>query len=162
MATPSSSQSQTQASSSNTQQSSKSREPDDPVTKLKSSIPLLKEVITSLFEQSSVVVQLQSSGEPVDTADGKLTLEQQNMKFAKALEEFHNTCDALETNIIVARTAYIQAYESNTFTSNPEADTDARSPQVYSDYLSHVRSQVTATKEIHDLLQDFSRSLDKS
>ena len=61
----------------------------------------------------------------------------------------------------VARTAYIQAYESNTFTSNPEADPDAP-PQVYSGYLSHVRSQVTATKEIHDLLQDFSASLDKS
>ena len=30
----------------------------------------------------------------------KLTLEQQNMKFAKALEEFHNQCDALETNIV--------------------------------------------------------------
>ena len=30
----------------------------------------------------------------------KLTLEQQNVKFAKALAEFHNTCDALETNIV--------------------------------------------------------------
>lgn len=30
----------------------------------------------------------------------KLTLEQQNIKFAKALEEFHHTCDALETNIV--------------------------------------------------------------
>jgi hypothetical protein len=27
-------------------------------------------VLQSLFEQSSVVAQLQSSGEPVDTADG--------------------------------------------------------------------------------------------
>jgi hypothetical protein len=62
---------------------------------------------------------------------------------------------------MVGRTAYIQAYESNTFTSNPDtADSDVP-PQVYSDYLSHVRSQVTATKEIHDLLQDFSRSLNE-
>ena len=31
-------------------------------------------VFQSLFEQASVVVQLQSSGEPVDTADGFVTL----------------------------------------------------------------------------------------
>lgn len=60
---------------------------------------------------------------------------------------------------MVARTAFTQAYESNAFTNNPDlADAD-QPPQIYSDYLSHVRSQVTATKEIHDLLQDFSRSL---
>lgn len=45
-APPSNSQSQTPASSSNPQQSSKSKEPDDPVTKLKAAIPLLKEVVT--------------------------------------------------------------------------------------------------------------------
>lgn len=33
-------------------------------------------------------------------SESKLTLEQQNAKFAKALEEFHHTCDALETNIV--------------------------------------------------------------
>lgn len=60
---------------------------------------------------------------------------------------------------MVAKTAYIQANESNKFTSNPDA-TDLPT-QVYSDYLSQVRSQVTATKEIHDLLQDFSRSLNE-
>ncbi|XP_028409684.1 mediator of RNA polymerase II transcription subunit 29-like [Dendronephthya gigantea] len=148
-----------QTASSNAQPSNKSKESDDPVSKLKSSISLLKEVVTSLFEQASVVVQLQSSGEPVDTADGKITLEQQNIKFAKALEEFHHTCDILETNIMVARTAYIQAYESTKFTSNPDLPTSDLPPHVYSDYLSHVRSQVTATKEVHDLLQDFSRNL---
>jgi hypothetical protein len=54
MATPSSSNpSQTPASSSsssNAQQSSRYKELDDPVTKLKSSIPLLKEVITVWFK----------------------------------------------------------------------------------------------------------------
>ena len=60
---------------------------------------------------------------------------------------------------MIARTAYIQIYESNKFTSNPDKSETDQAPQVYSEYLSHVRSQVTATKEIHDLLQDFSRSL---
>lgn len=62
---------------------------------------------------------------------------------------------------MVARTAYIQANESNKFTSNPDSTNSDLPPQVYSDYLSQVRSQVTATKEIHDLLQDFCRSLNE-
>lgn len=62
---------------------------------------------------------------------------------------------------MVARATYIQAYESQKFTSKPDAAESEQATQVYSDYLSHVRSQVTATKEIHDLLQDFSRSLNE-
>lgn len=62
---------------------------------------------------------------------------------------------------MVARTAFIQANESNMFTSNPDASESDMSTQVYSDYLSHVRAQVTATKEIYDLLHDFSRSVNE-
>lgn len=155
-------QSQTAASSSSATRSSV---PDDPVSKVKASIPLLRESVSSLFEQASIVVQLQSSGEPlqVDTTDGKLTLEQQNLKFAKALEEFYHMCDALETNIMLARATVVQSQESHKFTSKPDSKLSESHvlQQNYSDYLSAVRSQVTATKELHDLLKDFSQSLNQ-
>lgn len=64
---------------------------------------------------------------------------------------------------MLARTIVIQSQESHKFTSKPDSKLSESDvpPQTYSDYLSAVRSQVTATKEIHDLLKDFSRSLNE-
>lgn len=64
---------------------------------------------------------------------------------------------------MLARATVIQSQESQKFTSRPESKQSESDvpPQTYSDYLSTVRLQVTATKEIHDLLKDFSRSLNE-
>merc|ERR1719471_427247 len=86
-------------------------------------------------------------------------------RFEKCLEEFYSICDQIEINLRLAQEEMHQDRDSarNTPISVMPPKTDAQQPQppegqLYSQYLSTVRTQISCAKDIRDALHDCLRN----
>lgn len=90
---------------------------------------------------------------------GTKTTEGPNNKLEKSLEDFYIACDQLQLYLGLMRETASQTHDSGRYTPKPifsSKTENVAGTQTYSEYLSTVRTQIAATKELHDMLSEFS------
>lgn len=81
-----------------------------------------------------------------------------NNRLEKSLEDFYNACDQLQLYLGLTRETVNQTQDSAKYTPKPVATSrteNSAGSYTYTEYLSTVRTQITATKELHDMLSEF-------
>jgi len=89
---------------------------------------------------------------------GTKSVEGANNRLEKTLEDFYNACDQLQLCLGLMRETVIQTQDSAKYTPKPVINNRTENntgTQTYTEYLSTVRTQIAATKELHDLLSEF-------
>ncbi|XP_078368506.1 mediator of RNA polymerase II transcription subunit 29-like [Oculina patagonica] len=89
---------------------------------------------------------------------GTKSAEGANNRLEKSLEDFYNACDQLQLCLGLMRETANQTQDSAKYTPRPVYSSRTESnadTQPYTEYLSTVRTQIAATKELHDMLSEF-------
>ncbi|CAL1527540.1 unnamed protein product [Lymnaea stagnalis] len=129
----------------------------DPIAKFKNLLPRLKESLVNLFKTGGHLFYQNASqdetGAQMDNVTGR---------FEKCLEEFYALCDQVEIYLKLAQEVIQQDKDSNRNTPNlilpQKIDASQPEGQLYSQYLSTVRAQISCAKDIRDLLHDCLKS----
>ncbi|XP_059176454.1 mediator of RNA polymerase II transcription subunit 29-like [Physella acuta] len=125
----------------------------DPIAKFKTLLPKLKETLVNLFKTGGHLFYQNASqdetGAQLDNVTGR---------FEKCLEEFYALCDQVEMYLKLAQEVIQQDKDSSRNTPNlilpQKGDISQPEGQLYSQYLSTVRAQISCAKDIRDLLHD--------
>ncbi|XP_022810385.1 mediator of RNA polymerase II transcription subunit 29-like [Stylophora pistillata] len=89
---------------------------------------------------------------------GTKTTEVSNNKLEKSLEDFYIACDQLQLFLGLMSESATQTRNRGRYTPKPICSSKTENltgTQTYTEYLSTVRTQIAATKELHELLSDF-------
>ncbi|BFZ07258.1 hypothetical protein BsWGS_10297 [Bradybaena similaris] len=125
----------------------------DPIAKFKSLLPRLKESLVSLFKTGGHLFYQNATQDETG-----IQYEHVSGRFDKCLEEFYAICDQIEICLRLAYEILQQDRDSTRNTPNPvlPQKTDAPQPegQLYSQYLTTVRAQISCAKDIRDLLHE--------
>uniref|UniRef100_A0A0B7A280 Mediator of RNA polymerase II transcription subunit 29 n=1 Tax=Arion vulgaris TaxID=1028688 RepID=A0A0B7A280_9EUPU len=125
----------------------------DPIAKFKSLLPRLKESLVNLFKTGGHLFYQNATQDETG-----VQYEHVSGKFEKCLEEFYAICDQIEICLCLAHEIIQQDKDSTRNTPNPvlSQKSDAPQPegQLYSQYLSTVRAQISCAKDIRDLLHE--------
>jgi len=129
----------------------------DPVLKFKALLPRLRDSLVNLFKIGGHLfyqnAQTDVNGVQIDNVSGR---------FEKCLEEFYAICDQIEINLRLSHEVLQQDRDSSRATPisvlPPKSDASQPEGQLYSQYLSTVRAQITCAKDIRDALHDCLRS----
>ncbi|XP_068683464.1 mediator of RNA polymerase II transcription subunit 29-like [Montipora foliosa] len=116
-------------------------------------IKTVKEALAVVMKSANTAI---SQNSEVDL--GVKSAEGSNNKLEKSLEDFYNACDQLQLYLELMRETEKQTQLSLKYTPRPVPNgrTDnTAGTQTYTDYLSTVRTQIAASKELKDILSEF-------
>ncbi|XP_038071653.1 mediator of RNA polymerase II transcription subunit 29-like [Patiria miniata] len=142
------------------QQSQQSQIDLDPIAKVKSLVPHLKESLSNLMRVSALNFHYSAL---IDNASPKAS-DASIQRFDKSLEEFYSICDQVEVNLRLSLDCSNEYVDSIRHTPLPMSTsksepTNSGESQTYSQYVSTVKSQISYAKEVHDALLECSSKI---
>ncbi|CAC5381885.1 mediator of RNA polymerase II transcription subunit 29-like [Mytilus californianus] len=123
-------------------------------------IPQLRESLANLMKIAGQLLHQNAT-----TDDSLKSIEGQQQRLERTLEEFYSICDQLEVNLRLNLESVQQNADSSKFlplqVNVPKDNNQLPEGQSlqYSQYLQITKQQISCAKEVHDLLLKFSKKV---